>query len=140
MICLQADPIRVETLVSHVRGNDDGAVALFLGTVRDHNRGRRVLRLDYQAYEEMAESEMQRLENRALERFEIHRVAVVHRTGVLQIGEVSVAVAVGAAHRAQALEACRFLIDTLKRTVPIWKKEYFEGGETWIEGDEGGSA
>ncbi len=135
MVRLQSDPIRIDDLVSHVRGDGDGAVALFLGTVRNHNQGRRVVRLEYHAYEEMAESEMLRLERQAIERYEIHRVAVVHRTGVLEIGETSVAVAVSAAHRAQASTACRFLIDTLKQTVPIWKKEHFEGGETWIEGE-----
>lgn len=134
MIRLLAEPIRVEELARQVRGDGDGAVALFLGTVRDANRGRRVLRLEYQAYPEMAEREMARLRQQALERFEVSEVAVVHRTGTLEIGEVSVAVAVASPHRAAAFEACRWVVDTLKRTVPIWKKEHFEGGAVWIEG------
>jgi molybdopterin synthase catalytic subunit len=135
---LQAEPIRVEELIGLVGGDGDGAVAVFLGTVRDHNRGRRVHALDYHAYDEMARSEMARVEEQALERFPVSRVAIVHRTGRLRIGEISVAVAVAAAHRAEAFEACRFVIDTVKRSVPIWKKEYFEGGDVWIEGADGG--
>ena len=134
MVRLQTGPIRSEELIDGVRGDGDGAVALFLGTVRNHNAGRRVLRLEYQAYPEMAESEMRKLEAEALERFGVRAVALVHRTGTLEIGEASVGVAVASAHRAEALNACRFLIDALKRTVPIWKKELFEGGEAWIEG------
>lgn len=134
MIRLQTDPIRVEELFAAVAARGDGAVALFLGTVRDENRGRKVLRLEYQAYEEMARLEMERVGEQARERFPISRLAIAHRTGTLEIGDVSVAVAVAAPHRAEALEACRFVIDTLKRTVPVWKKETFEGGEVWIEG------
>jgi molybdopterin synthase catalytic subunit len=107
---------------------------VFVGTVRESNRGRRVLHLEYDAYPEMAESEMNKLILEAGERFDISSVALVHRTGKLEIGEVSVAAAVAAPHRVAAFDACRFVIDTLKRTVPIWKKEVFEGGEVWIEG------
>ena len=135
MVRLQSDPIRVEELVARVRSDSDGAVAVFLGTVRDHNVGRRVVRLEYHAYGEMAEREMARIEHEAVRRFGVASIAVVHRTGVLQIGEISVAVAVGSPHRAQAMDACRFVIDTLKEKVPIWKKEHFEGGTVWIEGD-----
>jgi len=134
MVRLQTVPIRVEELTDAVRRDRDGAVALFLGTVRDANRDRRVLRLEYHAYEAMAEREMARLREDALERFDVSEIAIVHRTGTLEIGEVSVAVAVASPHRAAAFEACRWVIDTLKRTVPIWKKEHFEGGEVWIEG------
>ena len=137
MAVLQTDPIRVEQLIEEVRGDGDGAVALFLGTVRDRNQDRRVLHLEYKAYDGMAEEEMARLERQALDQFDVSRVAVVHRTGRLEIGEASVAIAIAAPHRAQALEACRFVIDTLKRTVPIWKKEFFEGGSIWIEGPGG---
>jgi molybdopterin synthase catalytic subunit len=137
MVRLQEGPIRVEELIRAVRGDGDGAVALFLGTVRNHNAGRRVLRLEYSAYAEMAEGEMAAIEDDALSRFEISRVALVHRRGLLEVGEVSVGVAVSAVHRAEAFEACRYVIDTLKRKVPIWKKELFEGGEHWVE--EGGS-
>lgn len=134
MIRLQAEPIRTEELVAGVRGDGDGAVALFVGTVRDSNLGRRVICLEYHAYEEMALTEMARLEADALRQFDVSGVAMVHRTGRLAIGEISVALAVAAPHRDDAFRACRFLIDTLKRTVPIWKKEFFEGGEVWIEG------
>ncbi len=134
MVRLQKQPIRSEELIAQVRSDADGAVALFLGTVRAHNKGRRVLYLEYEAYSAMAESEMAAIERQARERFELSDVALVHRTGRLEIGEVSVAVAVASAHRATAFEACRFVIDTLKQKVPIWKKEVFEGGEAWIEG------
>ena len=131
---LQTEPIRVEELVAAVRADGDGAVALFLGTVRNQNAGRRVLHLEYSAYDGMAENEMARIEREALEAHDVSRTAVFHRTGRLEIGEISVAVAVAAAHRAPAVEACRFVIDTLKKTVPIWKKEFFEGGSVWVEG------
>jgi molybdopterin synthase catalytic subunit len=131
---LQNEPIVAGDLLSAVSGAGDGAVALFLGTVRDENRGREVLYLEYQAYEEMARSEMERVAELARSRRGVSNVAIAHRTGRLEIGEVSVAVAVAAPHRAEAFEACRFVIDTLKRTVPIWKKEVFRGGEVWIEG------
>lgn len=134
MVRLQVEPIRADELIAAVRGDGDGAVALFVGTVREHNRGRRVLHLEYQAYGEMAEGELARIERAAIERFAVSRVAVAHRTGRVEIGEASVVVAVSAPHRAAALEACRFVIDTLKQTVPIWKREVFEGGEAWIEG------
>lgn len=134
MVRIQAEPIRVEELCAEVRADGDGAVALFVGTVRDHNQGRKVLHLEYETYAEMAEAEMQRIESAALARFEISRVGLVHRTGRLEIGEASVVAAVAAAHRGPAFEACRFVIDSLKQSVPIWKKEVFEGGEVWIEG------
>jgi molybdopterin synthase catalytic subunit len=112
----------------------DGACCLFVGVVRDHNAGRTVLFLEYEAYEEMALREMERLEVEARSRWPVSEVRVVHRLGRLEIGEASVAVAVASPHRAEAFEACRFVIDTLKATVPIWKKEHFEGGAVWVEG------
>jgi len=134
VVRLQHDPIRAEDLIVEVRGDGDGAVALFLGTVRNHNAGRRVLYLDYHAYPGMAEREMERIEHDAAKRYGASRIAIVHRTGRLEVGEVSVAVAVASPHRAEATDACRFVIDTLKKRVPIWKKEFFEGGAVWIEG------
>lgn len=136
MIRLQEKPIGVADLVEEVRGDGDGAVELFLGTVRNHNVGKRVIRLEYHAYPGMAEREMEKLERDAIDRFGVSRVAIVHRTGTLEIGDVSVAIAVSSPHRLQAQQACKFLIDTLKETVPIWKKEFFEGGTVWIEGDD----
>jgi len=134
VVRLQEEPIRPEELSAAVRRDGDGAVVLFSGTVRDHSQGRRVVRLDYHAYPAMASKEMERLRAQALEQFAISEVAIVHRLGPLEIGEISVAVAVAAPHRGAALDACRFVMDTLKRTVPIWKKEIFEDGEVWVEG------
>ena len=136
MVRLQTEPIRAEALIEAARGDGDGAVALFLGVVRNHNDGRRVLHLEYSAYEGMAEAEMARIEQEALRRFEVSTIVAAHRTGLLQIGEVAVGVAVGSVHRAAGMDACRFVIDALKKTVPIWKREVFDGGEAWIEGQE----
>jgi molybdopterin synthase catalytic subunit len=134
MVRLQHEPIDAPALLDSVRADADGAVALFTGVVRNHNAGRRVELLEYHAYPEMALREMEKIERRALERFGVGAIHAVHRTGVLRVGETAVAVAVAAAHRDEAFAACRFVIDELKRTVPIWKKERFEGGEAWIEG------
>ena len=134
MVRLQREPIQSAAWIDAVRSDGDGAVTQFLGAVRDSNRGRRVLYLEYHAYEAMALGEMQRIEDASLARFDINSIALVHRTGRLEIGELSVVVTVAAAHRAAAFAACRFAIDELKRTVPIWKKEFFDGGEVWIEG------
>lgn len=112
----------------------DGALCLFLGVVRDHHQGRRVLRLEYDAYEEMALPLLDRIEEEARRRFSASAVRIVHRLGALEVGETSVAVAATAAHREEAFAACRWAIDTLKATVPIWKKEYGEGGASWMEG------
>ena len=131
-IRLQSTPIDSAELTNLVRGEGDGAVALFLGTVRNHNEGRRVRYMEYHAYPEMAEREMSRLADEAVKRFDIHDVALVHRTGRLEIGEASVAVAVSSAHRGASMDACRYLIDTLKQTVPVWKREFFEGGDEWL--------
>lgn len=135
MARLQREPIDAAALLAEVARDEAGASSLFLGTVRDHNRGRKVTALEYGAYEAMAEAEMTKLEKQARERFEISAVACVHRLGPLKIGDVAVAVAVSAAHRADAIDAARWLIDTLKQSVPIWKKERFVDGEVWIEGD-----
>lgn len=113
----------------------DGAALFFEGVVRNHTRGRRTLYLDYEAYEAMALNEMEKLAQAALERFKVRDVRLVHRLGRLEIGETSVVIAVASAHRAAAFEACRWLIDTLKRTVPIWKKEHFEDGAVWADGE-----
>ena len=128
----ELDPGRV---VEHVRRDDAGAIALFYGVVRDHNRGRKVMRLEYDAYPEMATKVMQRIADEVKERFNVAETAIQHRTGRLEIGETSLLVAVSSAHRREAFEACQALVDRLKEEVPIWKKEVFEGGEEWIEGD-----
>jgi molybdopterin synthase catalytic subunit len=134
MVRLQSGAIDAAALASDVRGDGDGAVCSFLGTVRNVNAGRRVLFLEYEAYASMAEREMERIAAEAIARFGVSCVGIVHRVGRVEIGEASVAIAVAAPHRAAALDACRFVIDTLKRTVPIWKREHFEGGTVWIEG------
>ena len=113
----------------------DGAALFFEGVVRNHTRGRRTLYLDYEAYESMALNEMEKLAQAALEQFKVRDVCLVHRLGRLEIGETSVLIGVASAHRVAAFEACRWLIDTLKKTVPIWKKEYFEDGAVWADGE-----
>jgi len=133
MVRLQAETIDVAALVAETRGDGDGAVSLFLGTVRNANAGRRVLFLEYEAYGGMAEREMERIAGDAIARFGVARVSIVHRTGRLEIGEASVAIAVASAHRDEAMEACRYVIETLKTSVPIWKREHFEGGAVWVE-------
>ena len=132
MIRLQQEPIEVVELISSVGGSGDGAVSLFLGRVRDRSRGRAVLHLEYQAYDGMAQREMARIIEEAGERFGLSAVALIHRTGRVGIGEVSVGLAVASPHRAEAIEGCRFIIDNLKSRVPIWKKEFYEGGSSWI--------
>lgn len=114
---------------------EDGAIITFDGVVRNHSRGRRTLYLAYEAYESMALQQLRKLVVEARERFEIREAAIVHRLGRIEVGESSVLIAVFSAHRAPAFEACRWLIDTLKRTVPIWKKEYFEDGAVWADGE-----
>src|SRR3954468_10551241 len=114
---------------------EDGAIVIFDGIVRNHSRNRRTLYLVYEAYEQMALKQMRALTVEALARFAVRNVALVHRVGRIEIGESSVLIAVYSAHRAAAFDACRFLIDTLKKTVPIWKKEYFEDGAVWADGD-----
>jgi molybdopterin synthase catalytic subunit/molybdopterin converting factor small subunit len=129
------DRINAERVVGSVKQPQDGAVVVFDGVVRNNTRGRRTLYLDYEAYEEMAVEQMEVLADRALAEFKIRDVAIVHRLGRLEIGESSVLIAVASAHRAAAFDACRWMIDTLKRTVPIWKKEYFEDGAVWADGE-----
>jgi len=109
-----------------------GGIDVFIGTVRDVTKGKRVIRLEFEAYDKMAIREMQKLADAVMEKWPVQRVAIHHRTGVLEVGEVPVIIAVAAAHRDAAFDACRFLIDTLKKTVPIWKKEVFEDGEVWV--------
>jgi molybdopterin synthase catalytic subunit len=122
-------------IVSTLRHGEDGAAVVFEGVVRNQTRGRRTLYLDYEAYEDMALQQLESLAKEALQKFQIRDVAIVHRLGRLGIGETSVLVVVASAHRGPAFEACRWIIDTLKKTVPIWKKEYFEDGVVWADGE-----
>jgi len=129
------DPIDTQSVLSSLKRGGDGAALVFEGVVRNNSRGRRTLYLDYEAYEQMALAQMQSLATDALGRFQVRDLAIVHRLGKLEIGETSVLIAVAAAHRGAAFDACRWLIDALKRSVPIWKKEYFEDGAVWADGD-----
>ena len=129
---LSEAPLSLERVVAEVASVDAGAVATFVGTTRARSRGREVVRLEYEAYEGMAESEMARIAAELRERHDLIAVAIHHRVGRVEIGETSVVIAISAAHRAPALDACREAIDTLKQTVPLWKKELYVGGEEWI--------
>jgi MoaE-MoaD fusion protein len=132
---LVREPIDMAALVFHVRAPEDGATVTFDGFVRNQSHNRATLYLDYEAYESMAITKMREIGAQLHEKYRIHRVAMVHRLGRLEICETSVFIAVSAPHRAAAFDACRFAIDTLKRTVPIWKKEYFEDGAVWADGE-----
>jgi molybdopterin synthase catalytic subunit len=114
-----------------------GAVSTFIGATRDNNEGRSIISLDYEAYPGMAEQEMEKLGGEAAEKWEITRMAIVHRIGNVPIGEASVIIAVSAPHRDDAFKACRYAIDELKKRVPIWKKEIYQGGEIWIGSQTG---
>jgi MoaE-MoaD fusion protein len=129
------EKIDTSALLDKMKCPPDGALVLFEGVVRDNSRGRRTLFLDYEAYEKMAVKQMNGLVEKALSQFSIREAVIVHRIGRLQIGETSVVVIVASAHRGAAFDACRWLIDSLKQTVPIWKKEYFEDGAVWAPGE-----
>jgi molybdopterin synthase catalytic subunit len=129
---LSEEPIDLGDVVARVASDEAGAIATFLGTTRVHSRGRTVLHLDYEAYDGMAEAEMARIAEELAARYELTRIAITHRVGRVGIGETSVAIAVSAPHRGDALAACKDAIDTLKERVPLWKKEVYEGGEEWI--------
>ncbi len=135
VVALVRERIDRDAIVAKLKQAADGAVVVFDGIVRDNTRGRKTLYLDYEAYEEMALAQMQKLAREAAERFAIDRVGVVHRLGKLEIGESSIVIVVTSAHRAAAFDACRWLIDTLKRSVPIWKKEHFADGAVWADGE-----
>ena len=130
-----ADPLDPQRLIKHVRRDESGAVAVFLGVVRDNSMGRRVLYLEYDAYPEMATRVMREIAEEAMARWPITDTAMQHRTGRLEIGETSLLIAVSSPHRREAFEACHHLVDRFKEVVPVWKKEVWEGGEVWIEGE-----
>jgi molybdopterin synthase catalytic subunit len=135
LILLVDKPIDADALIRHVRTGADGAIVTFDGCVRNQSHGRPTLYLDYEAYESMALAKMQEIAAEVHAKFAIDRVAIAHRLGRLEIGETSVFIAVSAPHRAAAFDACRYAIDTLKRSVPIWKKEYFQDGAVWADGE-----
>jgi molybdopterin synthase catalytic subunit len=129
-----ASVLDVVSLVNAVQAPGSGAVATFIGIVRDHNQGRRVTHLVYEAYEPLAERALQRIVGEAAEQWPSTTLALHHRIGRLAIGDASVAIAAASPHRADAFAACRYAIERVKQIVPIWKHEYFEGGDVWIEG------
>jgi molybdopterin synthase catalytic subunit len=132
---LTREPIDAQKLIAEAKRGDDGALVVFDGIVRNQTRGRQTLYLDYEAYEEMAVKQLDGLAREACRRFGVRQVSMVHRLGRLEICETSILIVVASAHRAAAFEACRWLIDTIKKTVPVWKKETFQDGAVWADGE-----
>ena len=132
MIELDEKPLNVQKAIDHVRDGSVGGIDVFIGTVRDATKGKKVVALEFEAYERMAISEFEKLVKSAKGHWPIYRVAILHAIGRKEIGDLAVVIAVSAAHRDAAFKACRYIIDTLKKTVPIWKKEIFEDGEVWV--------
>jgi molybdopterin synthase catalytic subunit len=131
---LVREPIDVRIVAGGLQKPEDGAVVVFEGAVRNHSHDKAVRHLEYDAYESMALKKLEEIGSRAKDQFAIRDIAIVHRLGYMEIGELSVVIAVASAHRGPAFDACRFAIDTVKEIVPIWKKEFYEDGEVWIEG------
>jgi molybdopterin synthase catalytic subunit len=129
---ITSEVLNIADCINQVMLPQAGGIYAFIGTVRDQTKGKKVVRLEFEAYERMALSEMKKIADDMMKRWPLHHILIHHRTGVLQVGEVPVVIAVSASHRAAAFEACRYAIDTLKQTVPIWKKEVFEDGEEWV--------
>lgn len=131
-IQLHTTALDTQACIDYVTNEGAGGIAVFIGTVRNQTKNKNVLRLDFEAYEPMAIAEMRKIAERAIEKWPIQNIAIHHRVGSLAIKEVAVVIAVATPHRKAAFEACQFAIDTLKETVPIWKKEFFEDGEVWV--------
>lgn len=132
MIELTENPINVQRAINHATSEAAGALALFIGTVRNMTDGKRVEKLDFEAYGTMATSELEKIVKDAEKQWPIKNIAVIHRTGELQVSDIAVVIAVSSPHRKEAFAACQYVIDTLKETVPIWKKEFFEDEEVWV--------
>jgi MoaE-MoaD fusion protein len=133
LVALREEPLDPTAIADRIRGAGEGALAVFEGIVRAHSRGKQVRALVYEAYGSMAQKQMEQLADEARRRWPILDLTIVHRTGTLQVGDVSVVIAVAASHRGEAFDACEWLIDELKHTVPIWKKEVYTEGEAWID-------
>jgi len=131
-IILSANTLDIQACINWIMSPESGGIDVFIGTVRNATKGKTVLKLDFEAYEPMAISEMQKIASQAFDKWPVQKILIHHRTGELQVGEVPVVIAVSAAHRDAAFDACRYIIDTLKQTVPIWKKEAFEDGDVWV--------
>jgi len=129
---ISASPLNAQSAIDWIMSPESGGIDVFIGTVRNATKGKHVIRLEFEAYEPMAIAEMEKIAKQAFEQWPVQKILIHHRTGVLEVGEVPVIIAVSAAHRAAAFDACRYIIDTLKQTVPIWKKEIFEDGEVWV--------
>ncbi len=134
MIDITRSPIDLDRILAEVDAPESGGVVVFIGRVRNHAQGRPVIRMEYEGYEPMARRVLQDLENDVRSRWPVEKMAIVHRLGTLEIGDASVVIAVACAHRAQAFEACRYTIDRLKQTLPVWKKEFGPDGASWVEG------
>ena len=131
-IQISATPIAIQACIDWAASAQSGGIDVFIGSVRDMTKGKPVLRLEFEAYESMALSEMKKIATDAIAKWPIHKLLIHHRTGILVPGDIAVVIVVAAAHRDVAFDACRYAIDTLKQTVPIWKKEVFEDGEQWV--------
>lgn len=129
---ITSEEISPAQVMERVRTPDRGGILCFVGTVRDHSHGRRVLYLEYEAYPEMARAKLEEIAQEAVSRWHVEDVAIVHRVGHLEVGDIAVVIALAAAHREDLFDACRYAIDRLKEIVPIWKKEVFEDGEEWV--------
>lgn len=129
---ISSQPLNIQSCIDWVMTLQSGGIDVFIGTVRDSTKGKTVVRLEFEAYEPMAIKEMQKIANEAFNKWPVQKLLIHHRIGVLEVGEIPVIIAVSCAHRDAAFETCRYVIDTLKQTVPIWKKEIFEDGEVWV--------
>ena len=136
LIRIVEETINFEEALSAVAAPENGGVATFRGDTRNHSEGQTIEKLFYEAYEPMASAELNTIADEIEKRWQVHNIAIIHRVGEVPIGEASVFIVAASPHRAEAFAACRYAIDTLKQTVPIWKKEYFQGGEVWIESPE----
>ena len=132
MIKLSTEPIRVDQVISSVESAESGAINIFVGTVRNQTKEKKVLRLEFEAYEKMALNEMTKICDAAVNQWPIIKISIVHAIGVLEIGDIPVVIAVSTPHRKASFEACEFVINELKKTVPIWKREFFKDGEVWV--------
>jgi molybdopterin synthase catalytic subunit len=131
-IKISAEPLDIQACIAYVITPESGGIDVFIGTVRNSTKGKAVIRLEFEAYEKMALAELEKIIQQTRDKWPVQKLVIHHRVGSLQVGEIPVIIAVSAAHRAAAFEACRYVIDTLKETVPIWKKEVFEDGEVWV--------
>ena len=136
MIEITFEPLQPEAITASVKSSSNGAVVTFLGTTRDASEGRNVLHLEYEAYRPMADKKLAEIAQEVRQRWGIEDVTIAHRLGRLEVGEISLVVAVASPHRKEAFAACQHAVDRIKQTVPIWKKEYFEDGEVWVESPE----